>query len=54
MYTIQYSYIISKKGTRSSNMLSRKDSTHTYIIIKEQKKKKYDNNITIIIYNDVK
>ena len=35
-------------------MLSRKNSTHTYIIIKEQKEKKYDNNITIIIYNEIK
>ena len=35
-------------------MLSRKDTTHTYIKIKEQKQKKYDNNITIIIYNEIK
>ena len=35
-------------------MLSRKDSTHKYISIKEQKQKKYDNNITIIIYNEIK
>ena len=41
-------------------MLSRKDSTQKYISIKpkkgikEQKQKKYDNNITIIIYNEIK
>ena len=35
-------------------MLSRKDSTHKYIRIKKQTQKKYDNNITIIIYNDIK
>ena len=35
-------------------MLSRKDSTHKYIRIREQKQKKYDNNITIIIYNVIK
>ena len=35
-------------------MLSRNDSTHKYIRIKEQKQKKYDNNITIIIYNKIK
>ena len=34
-------------------MLSRKDSTHKYISIKEQKQKKYDNKITIIIYNEI-
>ena len=28
-------------------MLSRMDSTHKYIRIKEQKQKNYDNNITI-------
>ena len=33
-------------------MLSRKDSTQKYISIKEQKQKKYDNNITIIIYRN--
>ena len=36
MYTTQYSYIISKKGILNNNMLSRKDSTQKYIIIKEQ------------------
>ena len=35
-------------------MLSRKDSTHKYIRIKEQKQKKYNTNITIIIYNEIK
>ena len=35
-------------------MLSRKDSTHKYIRIKEQTQNKYDNNITIIIYNEIK
>ena len=35
-------------------MLSRKDSTHKYIRIKEQKQNKYDNNITIITYNEIK
>ena len=35
-------------------MLSRNDSTQKYISIKEQKQKKYDNNITIIIYNEIK
>ena len=41
-------------------MLSRKDSTQKYISIKpkkgikEHKQKKYDNNITIIIYNEIK
>ena len=35
-------------------MLSRKDAIHNYIRIKEQKQKKYDNNITIIIYNEIK
>ena len=35
-------------------MLSRKDSTQKYIRIKEQKQKKYDNNISIIIYNAIK
>ena len=35
-------------------MLSRKDSIHKYIRIKEHKQKKYDNNITIIIYNEIK
>ena len=35
-------------------MLSRKDSTQKYISIKEQKQKKYDNNITIIIYTEIK
>ena len=35
-------------------MLSRKDSTQKYISSKEQKQKKYDNNITIIIYNEIK
>ena len=34
-------------------MLSRKDSTQKYISIKEQKQKKYD-NITIIIYTEIK
>ena len=38
----------------NSNMLSRKDSTQKYISIKEQKQKKYNNNITIIIYNEIK
>ena len=51
MYTIRYSYIMSTKEPFNRNMLPRKDSTHTYIRIKEQKQKKYDNNITIIIYN---
>ena len=35
-------------------MLSRNNSTHKYIRIKEQQQKKYDNNITIIIYNEIK
>ena len=35
-------------------MLSRTDSTQKYISIKEQKQNKYDNNITIIIYNEIK
>ena len=38
-------------------MLSRKNSTQKYIIIKEQTQNKYDNNIcyiTIIIYNKIK
>ena len=35
-------------------MLSRKDSTQKYISIKEQKQTKYDNNITIIIYTEIK
>ena len=35
-------------------MLSRKDFTHKYMRIKEKKQKKYDNNITIIIYNEIK
>ena len=35
-------------------MLSRKDSTQKYISIKEQKQNKYDNNVTIIIYNEIK
>ena len=35
-------------------MLSRKDSTQKYKSIKEQKQKKYDNNLTIIIYNEIK
>ena len=35
-------------------MLSIKDSAQKYIRIKEQKQKKYDNNITIIIYNEIK
>ena len=35
-------------------MLSRKYSTQKCISIKEQKQKKYDNNITIIIYNEIK
>ena len=35
-------------------MLSRKDSTQKYISINEQKQKKYDNNITIIIYTEIK
>ena len=34
-------------------MLSRKDSTQKYISIKEQKQNKYDNNVTIIIYNEI-
>ena len=45
MYTIQYSYIISKKKEHfNSDMLSRNDSIHKYIIIKEQTHTKYDNN----------
>ena len=35
-------------------MLSRKGSTQKYIRIKEQKQKKYNYNITIIIYNEIK
>ena len=35
-------------------MLSRKDSTKKCICIKEQKQKKYNNNITIIIYTEIK
>ena len=35
-------------------MLSRNDSTHKYIRIKEQTQKKYDNNINIIIYIEIK
>ena len=35
-------------------MPSRKDSTYKYIRIKVQKQNKYDNNITIIIYNEIK
>ena len=35
-------------------MLSRKDFTHKYIRIKLQKQNKYDNNIIIIIYNEIK
>ena len=35
-------------------MLSRKDFTQKYISIKEQKQKKYDNNITIIIYIEIR
>ena len=35
-------------------MLSRKDSTQKYIRINEQTLNKYDNNITIIIYNAIK
>ena len=38
----------------NSNMLSRKDFTQKYISIKEQKQKKYDNNITIIIYIEIR
>ena len=32
-------------------MLSRKNCTYKYLRIKEQTQKKYDNNITTIIYN---
>ena len=53
IYTIQYSYLISKKGPFNINMLSRNDSIHKYIRIKEQTQRKYD-NITIIIYNEIK
>ena len=35
-------------------MLSRKDATQKYISIKEEKQNKYDNNVTIIIYNEIK
>ena len=35
-------------------MLSRKDFTQKYIRIKEQTQKTYDNNITILIYNEIK
>ena len=52
MYTyIQYNYIMSKKEPFNSNMLSRKDPTYKYLRIKAQNK--YDNNITIIIYNEI-
>ena len=35
-------------------MLSRKDSTQKYLRIKIQTQNKYDNKITIIIYNKIK
>ena len=35
-------------------MLLRKDSTQKNIRIKEQTQNKYDNNITIIIYDNIK
>ena len=43
MYTIQHSYILSKRELFNSNMLSRKGSTQTYKN-KRTSQKKYDNN----------
>ena len=47
-------YIISKMEPFNSNKPSRKDYIHKYIKIKKKIQNKYDNSITIIIYNEIR